>query len=105
MCSLLHPTFSGAPTFSEFAPWRYTVEYSIGTGVQQTTITEDTFFSLSNLNPGDPITICVIAEGQPDFSSTAPRFTVVTQNEGKQSLNTVMYGVCDLIYVDSLLHE
>ena len=73
---------SGVPNFSKYAPWRYRVEYSIDNGPSATEVITETFFSRSGLSADNHFTIHVIAEGQPGHSSTAPRFTVVTQSEG-----------------------
>ena len=59
------------------------MEYDIGNGKQQSEVVTDTYFSHSQLTTGDPFTVRVIAEGQPGYSETSPRFTVVPQSEGK----------------------
>ena len=59
------------------------MEYNIGNGMQQSEVVTDTHFSRSQLTTGDPFTVRVIAEGQPGYSETSPRFTVVPQSEGK----------------------
>ena len=81
-CHTHHPASSGAPNFSKYAPWRYRVEYSIGNYQPTTQVLAETFFSRSGLSTGTPFTIRVIAEGQPGYISTSPRFTVVPQSEG-----------------------
>ena len=58
------------------------MEYNIDNGMQQSEVVTDTYFSRSQLTPGDPFTVRVIAEGQPGYSKTSPRFTVVPQSEG-----------------------
>ena len=58
------------------------MEYSIDNSMQQSEVVTDTHFSRSQLTPGDPFTVRVIAEGQPGYSKTSPRFTVVPQSEG-----------------------
>ena len=101
----LRPSFSGAPSFSKYAPWRYRVEYSIDNVVQQTEDTPNTFFSRSQLTAGNAFTIRVIAEGQQGYSRTSPRFTVVTQSKGMgQSCKwcCCVYGACQCSCVEAV---
>ena len=72
------------------------MEYSIDNGMQQSEVVTDTYFSRLQLTPGDPFTVRVIAEGQPGYSSTSPRFTVVPQSEGTYGTGTRVHdhAVC-----------